>query len=239
MAAVLVPGFLPSTHGFRFANRWPSGPTVRFGPLDTRIFFGLGDAAAGLCGGMALSARDLFERGLPAPIDDTPFENGSRRFQQIVRRQVNSLRWGLVPLRYYDLSAFRPDPPIGLARLLRREPPRVGSILQEWPKIRAELDAGRLAVIGLIRHASANPFELTQNHQTLAFGYDQSPGRIVIRIYDPNWPGDDTVELRASIAPDVDRPWRDRIRLAQSNEPQLLGFFLHPYPAPGSLAAWR
>ena len=241
MASALVPGFLPSTHGFRFSNAWPPGPTVRLGPFDTRLFFGIGDASAGLCGGMALSVKDLFEArpSIPVPSDPGPFANGSRRFQQVVRRQVQSLRWGLVPLRYYDLSAFRPDPPSGLPRLVRREPPRVETITREWPRIRAELDAGRLAIVGVIKHASANPLELSRNHQTLAYGYDEAQGRIRIRIYDPNYPGDDTVELRATIAPDVDRPWRDRIQLSQSNEPVLLGFFLHPYPEPGSLAAWR
>ena len=234
-----MPGFLPSTNGFRFANRWPSGPTVKLGAFDTRWFFGVGDAAQGLCGGMALSVRDLFEAGLPAPPDTAPFLNGSSRFRQIVRRQVESLDWGLVPLRYWELAAFRPDPPTAVSLLLRREPPRVDAIRQEWPKIRAELDAGRLAVVGLIRRAGWNPLRLTQNHQTLAYGYQETPDSVTVRIYDPNHPGDDAVELRAAIAPDVDRPWRDRIRLEQSSAEPLLGFFLHPYPRPGSLKAWR
>jgi hypothetical protein len=235
----VIDGFLPSRNGFRFANRWPSGPTVKLGAIDPRWFFGVGDAAQGLCGGMALSARDMFENGLIAPTDTEPFANGSARFQQIVRRQVQSLDWGLVPFRYWELAAFRPDPPTTVSRLLRREPPRVPAIRREWPRIRAELDAGRLAVVGLIRHAGANPLQLTQNHQTLAFAYDETAERITIRIYDPNHPGDDTVELRAAVTPDVDRPWRDRIRLEQSTGEPLLGFFLHPYPRPGSLKAWR
>jgi len=241
MPSALVPGFLPSTHGFRFSNWWSPGPTVTFGPFDPRILFGIGDAKHGLCGGMALSVKDLFEATpqIPVPTDDREFPNRSPRFMQIVRRQVQSLQWGVVPLRYFDLAAFRPDPPVGLPKLLRREPPRVQTITREWPKIRASLDAGRLAVVGVIKHASANPLELSKNHQTLAYGYTETGGRIRLRIYDPNYPLDDTVELRATIAADVDRPWRDRIELSQSNEPVLLGFFLHPYPAPGSLAVWR
>jgi hypothetical protein len=66
---------------------------VKLGAFDTRWFFGVGDAAQGLCGGMALSVRDLFEAGLPAPPDTAPFLNGSSRFRQIVRRQVESLDW--------------------------------------------------------------------------------------------------------------------------------------------------
>src|SRR5215204_5900931 len=65
-AANAVPGFRPSVHGLRFGNRFPTGPTLTFAGLDPRRI-GFGDAAAGLCGGMALTARDLFEAGVPAP----------------------------------------------------------------------------------------------------------------------------------------------------------------------------
>src|SRR5258705_13983917 len=63
-----VPGFLPSTHGLRFANRFPPGPTLRLGPIDPR-WIGVGDAAAGLCGGMSWFVRERFEAGRPGPLD--------------------------------------------------------------------------------------------------------------------------------------------------------------------------
>ena len=63
-----VPDFLPSTHGLRFANRFPPGPTVRLGPIDPR-WIGIGDASAGLCGGMAWYVRERFEAGQPIPTD--------------------------------------------------------------------------------------------------------------------------------------------------------------------------
>ena len=105
-----VPGFLPSRHGFPFANRWPPGPTITFGPFDPRVV-GIGDASAGLCGGMVATVRDLFEAGIAIPPSAEPPANGSPRFRAVVRRQVESLDWLRVPLRYYDLQAFRPDPP--------------------------------------------------------------------------------------------------------------------------------
>ena len=71
MVAKAVPGFLPSVYGLRFANSFPPGPTVRFGPFDTRIL-GFGDAASGLCGGMALTARDLFEARVPGAARHVP-----------------------------------------------------------------------------------------------------------------------------------------------------------------------
>lgn len=242
MAANEVPGFRPSVHGLWFANRFPPGPTMRLGPFDPRTI-GFGDASAGLCGGMALTARDLFEAGLVAPAGLTePPDNGSPRFRALVRRQVQSLDWLRVPLRYLDLQALRPDPPTGLAARLHREPPRVVAVLREWPRIRAEIDGGHPAVVGLIRAAGASPWILTQNHQVLAWGWEAVEGRIALRVYDPNHPGRDDIELRVTVDPATDAPgtpWRDRIHLAQSTGEPLLGFFRQPYPAPDGVRAWR
>src|SRR6185312_3324950 len=161
MTAYAVPGFLPSTQGFGFANAGPSGPTLKIGPLDPR-WIGIGDASTGLCGGMVMTVRDLFEAGLTAAGLPQP-ENGSPPFQSIVRRQVQSLAFFRVPLRYYALMALHPDPPRGLFALLRREPPRVGSVGKEWQAIRAVLDAGHPCPVGLMRVASPNPRDLTHN----------------------------------------------------------------------------
>src|ERR671921_294412 len=87
-----VPGFLPSTHGLRFANRFPPGPTVRLGLVDPRRI-GIGDATAGLCGGMSWFVRERFEAGLPIPTQTEPPPNGSPLFRALVRRQVLSLDW--------------------------------------------------------------------------------------------------------------------------------------------------
>jgi hypothetical protein len=233
-----VAGFLPTIYGLRFPNSFPPGPTVRFGPFDTRIL-GFGDAAAGLCGGMALTARDLFEAKVPAPPDTTPPANGSPRFDALVRRQVESLDWFRVPLRYLNLQALRGDPPTGISATLGREPARVDAVLKEWPAIRAELDSGHPSIVGLLRSADNSPAALTKNHQVLAYAYEETPERIVIRVYDPNHPGDDTVELQVDILPIPVRAWRDRIRMNQSTGEKLYGFLHQPYPAPQSVRAWR
>ncbi len=67
----------------------------------------------------------------------------------------------------------------------------------EWPRIRAAIDAGRLPMLGLVRHHGWNPFDLTKDHQVLAYGYeiDDASGAITIRIYDPNWPDRDDVTV--------------------------------------------
>ncbi len=211
-----VPGFLPSRHGLHFANRWPPGPTVKLGFVDPRRV-GIGDASSGLCGGMAFTVRDLWEHGIAPPADTVPPDNGTPRFQAIVRRQVQSLDWLRLPLRFW-INAFRPD---------RAEHTRD----REWPRVRAEIDAGRLAQVGLVRATGLSPRTLTQNHQVLAYGYEASPDEVTLRIYDPNWPDHDDVRLRMVLKP-------PRPVLTQSTGEPLMGFFVAPF-RPADPHAWR
>jgi hypothetical protein len=214
-----VPGFLPSTHGFHFANAWPHGPTVKLGPLDPR-WVGVGDAADGLCGGMVYTTADLFAAGVSVPADREPFANGSPRFRSIVRRQVESLAWMTVPVRYWLRSAIGGD--------------RAKATLDhEWPKAKLELDGGRLALIGLIRIASWNPMQLTQNHQVMAYGYAEDGRGVTLRLYDPNWPDRDDVTITIHLDPAL-RP----TGLSQSTGEPLLSWFLLPYTA-ADPRAWR
>lgn len=224
--------FRPSRHGLHFANRFPPGPTLRLGPFDPRIV-GIGDASAGLCGGMVLTVRDLFEAGIDPPPDREPPANGSRRFRALVRRQVESLDWLRVPLRFYDAGALRPDPPSGWSGLLGRRPAREAALATAWPRIRDAIDGGRLAIVGLVRRATANPFRLTVNHQVLAWGYRVEPDQVALRVYDPNWPDRDDVEARILLDTEG-RP----IGLASSTGEPLAGLLALPYP-PSRPVAWR
>jgi hypothetical protein len=177
-----VPGFLPSTHGLRFANSFPSGPTVRLGPIDPR-WIGIGDAAAGLCGGMSWFVRERFEAGVPVPPDADAPANGSTLFRALVRRQVLSLDWLRTPLRFWWMGAIGPE----------RAPRRTWDV--EWPQIKADIDTGRLSMVGLARHSGFNPFHMTQSHQVLAYAYEVEGDAVSLRIYDPNWPGRDDVQI--------------------------------------------
>ena len=177
-----VPGFLPSTHGLHFANWFTPGPTIRFGPLDPR-WIGIGDASAGLCGGMSWYVRERFAARLPIPAGAEPPVNGSPFFRALVRRQVRSLDWLRTPLGFWWMGAF------GAARALHR------SREVEWPKIRADIDADRLAMVGLVRHQGLNPFNLMHSHQVLAYAYETDGETITLRVYDPNWPDRDDVAI--------------------------------------------
>jgi hypothetical protein len=179
-----VAGFLPSSHGLHFANRYAPGPTVRLGLLDPRLV-GVGDAKDGLCGGMSWFVRERFEAGQPIPADTAAPDNGSPLFRAIVRRQVQSLDWLRGPLRFWLAAGMSPD-------RLRQQ-----TLEREWPRIRASIDGGRIAMVGLVRHRGWNPFALSSDHTVLAFGYETAGpnGPTTIRLYDPNWPNRDDVTL--------------------------------------------
>lgn len=181
-AANAIAGFLPSTHGFHFPNRYPPGPTLKVGPLDPRIV-GIGDASAGLCGGMAWYVRERFAEGQAIPADTVAPANGSALFRVIVRRQVRSLRWLRTPLQFWWAGVIGPE------RSLRATRDRV------VPGIRRAIDAGRLPLVGLVRHHGASPWAMTDSHQVLAFAYEAGEDGVTLRVYDPNWADRDDITL--------------------------------------------
>ncbi len=222
-----VPGFLPSRHGFHFANRWPPGPAFWVGAGYLRL--GIGNVADGLCGGMCFAVRDRFEAGVTVSGDGGPPPAGTALFAEIVRRQVDSFdRLIRLPLRFWRLAALHPDPPTRLSRVLGLAPRGTLAVRDEWPRLRAEIDAGRLAMVGLVRTTGRSPFSLGQNHQVLAWGYRVDTRDLALRIYDPNWPDRDDVEvlLRLDREPETGR---QRVTFAQSTGEPLLGWFLAPF----------
>jgi len=219
-AAAVVPGFRPAEHGLHFANAFPRVPALWF-PLGPLVRLPIGNAADGLCGGMSLLVKERFEAGRPVPPDRTPPGPGTPLFESIVRHQVVSLDWLRVPLRFYSLQAFRPERTDPFARLLGRRS-RTSETVHEWHRVRAEIDAGRLAPVGLIRTISPNPLLLGHNHQVLAFGYEVVDDRLSLRIYDPNHPDQDDIELRMRLG--VDR--RGPATMLQTTGEPLFAFFL-------------
>jgi hypothetical protein len=215
MASARVPGFLPSTCGFRFANCFLSQPLLRI-PLAGLGHLRVGDASRGLCGGMVFATCDFFEQGRPPPENCEPPDYGSPLFAYLVRRLFYSfhLPWG--PLRYYHGMAS------GDAPLHRR------TVRREWPRVRRELDAGRLAALGLIRPRSRNPLRLGENHQVLAYGYGlhEESGALVLAIYDPNHPGRDDLTLELNLGAPA--------AVLSSGGESFRGFFHTPYRRAGA-----
>jgi hypothetical protein len=178
MASKAVPGFLPSVQGFRFMNYWPSNPAriISLGPLHIPI----GDTGRGLCGGMAFAARDRWERHEPGSPLETPPPPADPLFKEIVDRQFASFgpRFS-VPLRFWMSSG-------GSQPGRDRE-----TATKAWPAIKAEIDAGSPSMLGLVRRSGWNPLALGLGHQVVAYRYDETPIRVSIWIYDPNYPGND------------------------------------------------
>jgi hypothetical protein len=202
-ATVAVDGFLPSLSAFRFTNSWPKQPVVQvpvpgFGPVV------LGDASRGLCGGMTYTVRDLFEAGLPPPDSDEPPEAGSPLYRYIVRRLIQSWDVPRGVVRYYRLGSL-PDGDVKRLLWLRRGTWRI-TVADEWSIVRRDLDEGRLSPLGIIGVHTSDPRQLGQNHQVLAYGYQQRGTTVTLRVYDPNTPRKRADEVTVSF--DVAHPDR-------------------------------
>jgi hypothetical protein len=187
--------FLPSRHGFAFTNSWPSQPAVT---VDTH--FGripIGNAAAGLCGGMVFVVLDhWYARVAPPtarPAADQPL------YRQIVRRLIDS--WDLPTGigHYYD-GMILPDGDRSVGLLGRRIVLTRGltsrTVRTQWPQLKADLDRGVPAPLGLVTVASSKPADLGLNHQVLAYGYDRAGTAVTLTVYDPNRGQQDDVWIR-------------------------------------------
>lgn len=195
MPANVVPGFLPSVFGFRFSNAFPRVPLRRIG-IPGVLSVPIGDASNGLCGGMVFAARDHFEHGSPPP-DDTAAPSEGPLFDYLVARLFDSFNLPLGPARYLELmDPLLQDGETIWSRMGLVAHGRAWRMVQgEWPKIRAEIDAGHPCPIGLVRVKSTNPFDLKENHQVLAYGYEMGGIALTLRLYDPNRPGRDDVTM--------------------------------------------
>jgi hypothetical protein len=179
-----VPGFLPSTNGLHFTNSWPHVPDVvlDFGPMGK---LPLGDASNGLCGGMVYTVIDVFQDARPPIADDVNPAAGSPLFTYIVDRLFDSFDIPAGVATYYRWMNL-PDHDTRIWFVTRRGI-AWQTIKQEWPRIRADIDAGRLAPLGLVTVHTADPAALGHNHQVLAYGYDiDDSNRLTLHLYDPN-----------------------------------------------------
>jgi hypothetical protein len=191
-------GFLPSRDGFAFTNSWPPGPAVALPAPLRGDGIGIGSAASGLCGGMVFAALDYWHARVRPPAAQP--EPGSPLRNYIVRRLIASWRLPAGVARYYRWMNL-PDGDREVAALGRRRGKTQRgvswrTIAVQWPRIRASLDDGIPAALGLVTVASANPAKLRHNHQALAFGYALSGREVTMRVYDPNSGQDDGVFIR-------------------------------------------
>ena len=194
-----VPGFKPSTSGFRFTNSFPAIPYNILVPGIGNI--PIGNASNGMCGGMVFATRDYYEAGYLAPPPNATPPTGGPLYNHLSRRLFDSFNLPGGPLTYLFLMNWDlPDHETvasnaGLA-------PRGRAwrmIMEEWPKIKADLDQGRLSPMALIRLKSNSILDMGKNHQVLAYGYTLNGNDLVINVYDPNYPGNDNVTISLNI----------------------------------------
>jgi hypothetical protein len=176
--------FAPSRDGFGFDNSWPSQPAV----VVVRTPFGdigLGDASAGLCGGMTFAALDHWRAGVP-PATQRP-ARGDRLYGFIVDRLIDSWHLPAGVLRYYRWMNL-PDSDPGYRVLGRALGHGLAwrTIRTQWPRVRADLERGTPVPLGVVTVSSRDPRELSANHQVLAYDHTVEGSRVTMRVYDPN-----------------------------------------------------
>ena len=198
--------FLPSQHGFSFRNAWPSEPAVTLSTPLGRI--DVGNASAGLCGGMVFAALDYWHAGvLPVAGQPSP---GEPLYAHIVRRLIDSWHLPAGVAQYYQWMNL-PDGDTGFDVLRRHVVVDRGlawrSIRVQWAQIRSDLDLGTPAALGVVTVASSKPADLALNHQVLAYAYDLSGAEASIRVYDPNRGQRDDVWIRF----DTSRPTKPTV----------------------------
>jgi hypothetical protein len=187
--------FLPSQDGFAFTNAWPSEPAVvlptPFGDIN------IGNAAAGLCGGMVFAALDYWHAGIRAPAARPA--QGDALYGYLVQRLVDSWHVPAGVAQYYQWMNL-PDGDTGFDALGQRVVTDRGlawrTIQTQWPQITADLDRGTPAALGVVTVASASPADLGRNHQVLAYGHDASASQVTVRVYDPNSGPNDGIHIR-------------------------------------------
>lgn len=190
--------FLPSVDGFAFLNSWPSQPAVELRTPFGRI--AVGDAAAGLCGGMVFAALDYWHGGAVASTTQPTRHDPLYRY--IVRRLVESWHVPAGVAQYYQWMNL-PDVDTGFNAFGHHIIVERGlawrTIGVQLPAVRADLDKGLPVPLGVVTAASGNPADLARNHQVLAYRYKLTDDRVTLWVYDPNRGQRDDVSLRFTV----------------------------------------
>src|SRR5882672_7247892 len=168
VAGRAVPNFVPSRDALPFANQWPSQPDLVVN-LPVVGTVKIGDASDGLCGGMVYAVRDFYEAGVPVPAGPQPAA-GTPLYRFIVRRLFESFDLPRGVVKYYTwMNTPEADQSRFFLSTLTRRGIAWRTINEEWPKIRADIDAGHPSPLGLVTVRSIDPRDLGRCHQVLAY----------------------------------------------------------------------
>jgi hypothetical protein len=198
--------FRPSRHGFKFANYFtlPAAITRAL----SRLGIPIGSGPYGLCGGISCLAGDLFAFRIRVPARTTVPPIGSRFYNRLVQRQLDSLKLNVVSVPGMGIPLPVPMPGFAWPVLkfwgwMGLPDSGRGSTAErstaEVRRIVATLRRGRFAVLGLVL-VSRSSGSLTDNHQVLAYCvWERAPNHFEFAVYDPNHPLRDDVRIEVRI----------------------------------------
>jgi len=178
----LAVDFRPSRDGLPFGNVWPKGAAVR---VQKRA---IGRVYGGL-------SRDRGLAGEPMPDDVSTSDPGV--VDELVAAQIDSLGLPGGPLRYLALQ------------LPHRVSARRRSTALTLAAVRADLADGRPSCVGLLRALSWNPAVLSKHHVVLAYATHEDPDETLLKVYDPNHPGNDRVKITVAADSSIRTNQRD------------------------------
>jgi hypothetical protein len=181
----------------------------------------IGDAANGLCGGMAFVVRDLFEAKRLPPVTHENPDASSPAFTYIVARLFDSFNLPLGVTQYYEwMQLPTHNTWIGPTGTSWR------TIKDSMPVVRTTIDSGHPCPLALVCIHSANPGDLGQNHQVLAYAYEDNGPTTRVHLYDSNHPDTDV-----TITFDHTNPEHTTAFAYSTGDHNVLGFFPVPYGA--------
>lgn len=241
-----VRGFTPSLNGFQFDNHWSPGlPAMTVGFLWNRLLDELGgdtagaldiarvddgwlpftQASAGMCGGMTFAAMDYFAAGqLPPATTTAPDSEADPVFQFIRDRLLDSFDITGSGHRWLGYSSpHYPNGDEGFIQVAGLARGRAWvTCREEWPRIRDDIDAGRLSPIGLIQTDS---LDIGKNHQVLAYAYQQDGQAVELWVYDNNYHGKNDLRLRFDITDTTGGLDVQRLGPYKPDEPRIFCIF--------------
>ena len=220
MPAVLLPRFTAVANGFPFPNSWEPGTPV----IELLTPFGtlkLGDASGGVCGGMVYAAADFYVFDRPVPQERSP-----SLFKYLCRRLLDSWSLPFGVVKYYNWQRRPGNTRTWLGTRLQSGVTRL-TVEEEWPKIRAAIDSGVPAPLGLVKVHSWRFQDMAHNHQVLCHGYTDDGSNATLHVYDPNWPS-----RAVTLQFDISAPDEERIIEHSEEGASVRGAFLTDYARP-------
>lgn len=182
--AVPSVSFKPSLHGFKFANRFPGCPLPFSLPRLAEV-----PKIYGLCGGMISAVYDFFLAGRPiSPRKEAPAKR-TKLYKYLYKRQLDT--FGAFGKYIVQFAKWMSVPDDTLHGTWKRT-------CDEFTRIRETLDDENPVLLGLVYVSWHDTLALWQNHQVMAYGYTEVSDTVFhIHVYDPNFPGQDNMVIRA------------------------------------------